>query len=156
MNLMWRVTKYNPKFRDENGTYTNEEWSSFSDIGRSFQSKEFTIEEYKKCERLYVGAITTLMECNGITRLNVVDLEVYDEVESIDKKTTLSKEEIVTFVPEVLREHLWCKLEYKDSFYVHFGYDYNMYIGSKQECKNGIKKIKSSGLYTEEIESPYL
>ncbi len=39
MKFMWRVTKYNPTFRDENGTYIKDEWTSFSDIGKKVSRK---------------------------------------------------------------------------------------------------------------------
>ena len=32
----WRITKYNPAFRDERGAYLKDEWTSVSDVGKSF------------------------------------------------------------------------------------------------------------------------
>jgi len=56
----------------------------------------------------------------------------------------------------VLREILWCKLESTNGFYIHFGYDYYMYVGSPVSSQRAIDYGKQNGLYVEEMESPYL
>ena len=39
--------------------------------------------------------------------------------------------------------------------FVHFGYDYYMYIGSNKRFKGIINTIANTGLFIEEFESPY-
>ena len=39
--------------------------------------------------------------------------------------------------------------------YIHFGYDYYMYIGSSNACDNVRIKIQEEGLFVEEFKSPY-
>jgi hypothetical protein len=56
----------------------------------------------------------------------------------------------------VLREILWCKLESENGFYIHFGYDYYMYIGGPAPSENSIAYGRQQGLFVEEMESPYL
>ena len=34
----WRVTKYNPQYRNRKGVYTKEEWTEVADIGNSNKS----------------------------------------------------------------------------------------------------------------------
>lgn len=156
MKFMWRITKYNPIFRDEKGAYIKDEWTSFSDIGKRFQGRELTLKEYEKFETLYLNAILMLMESNEITELNIVDLEVYEETISIPETMIVNREEIKVLVPQILRENIWCKLENLDGFFVHFGYDYNMYIGSNLDCEIQVNKIEEAGLFAEVKESPYL
>jgi hypothetical protein len=43
----------------------------------------------------------------------------------------------------------------KDKFFVHFGWDYYMYIGSSVNCPSLIKIAKDNGLFVEEVRSPY-
>jgi len=38
----YRITKYNPMNRDANGAYLLNEWTSFSDIGKTFDGKTLT------------------------------------------------------------------------------------------------------------------
>ena len=49
------VCKYDPAFRDEKGAYKKDEWTDFSDIGRAFDGKVFTEEEYYETEDRYVA-----------------------------------------------------------------------------------------------------
>jgi hypothetical protein len=39
--------------------------------------------------------------------------------------------------------------------YVHFGWDYYMYFGSKKTCKPVLAEIEHSGLFVEKRKSPY-
>ena len=40
--------------------------------------------------------------------------------------------------------------------YVHFGYDYYMYIGSEKPLEKEIDSINRSGLFVENMVSPYI
>ena len=71
----WRVTKYNPSGRDINGAYTENEWTSSSDINSSFNGKVLTIEEYMKVENAYAAAVLHIMECVRIPALRITALE---------------------------------------------------------------------------------
>lgn len=52
----WRIIKYNPAFRDERGAYLKDEWTSVSDVGKSFDGEVLTFEEYYKIENAYVAS----------------------------------------------------------------------------------------------------
>jgi hypothetical protein len=45
----YRITKYDPTLRDENGRYTREEWTSFSQVGGAV-----SFEEYVRVEKAYI------------------------------------------------------------------------------------------------------
>ncbi len=110
----------------------------------------------RNLKNLYINAILMLMECNEISELNIVELEVYEDTISIPETMIVNREKIKVLVPQILRENIWCKLENLDGFFVHFGYDYNMYIGSNFDCENQVNKIEETGLFAEVKESPYL
>lgn len=164
----WRITKYNPKNRDFNGAYLKKEWISYSEIGKVFENKKFMVEDYLKIENAYIQAIILFMECLNINYLRIVALQkkikpeknefysfsMINAYNSFKKRQLISKELVIIIAKLALRENLWCKLEAED-MYVHFGYDYYMYIGSKNICKDAISKIEKSGLYAEAFESPY-
>ena len=156
----WRITKYNPCNRDINGIYTlPDEWTSYSDIG--------TVRE-GKIEDAYVASIFDDHGLQRVQKLKVVGLEkrgplISDSYLSKDMKEMYDKvrdgiycsEDTIDGVARlVLREKLWCKLEAR-SMFVHFGYDYYMYIGSAEMCEKEVQKIQEMGLYIEEQESPY-
>ena len=50
----YRVTKYNPKNRDDQGRYLASEWTSIFDIGRKYCGHVLTEKEYEKVENSYL------------------------------------------------------------------------------------------------------
>jgi hypothetical protein len=170
----WRITKYNPVFRNKDGIYKKETWTSISDIGQLFEDQIFTVAEYLQTENAYINTILAFMNYLGISILKVVDLEVnsqgfeeylqkYPELytdeltilfNSIKEGMELSITKNVNLIRLILREHLWCKLECEKMF-VHFGYDYYMYIGTKNKCEDVLKQIEHMNLFVEKYESPY-
>lgn len=167
----WRISKYNPRNRDSRGAYLiADEWTSYSEIGTTTDEKEFTYEEYKKIEDAYVSSIFLFMECNSIESLRITNLEKSLAWDSEDIYVSesmknafryaengleINKDQISSLTRLVLREKLWCKLESKDMF-VHFGWDYYMYVGSSHSCEKYLQKIQELGLFVEKYESPYL
>ena len=61
----YRISKYDPLFRDESWSYTKEERTSYSDIWKIINAKKITIEEYKKFENLMIESIVKI----GIIKL---------------------------------------------------------------------------------------
>ena len=167
--FFWRITKYNPKNRDFNGVYLKEEWTCYSEVGDIICGRVFTFEEYLEIENAYVSAIILFMECNNLENLQVTNLEkniklkqdvhLNEEMIALFNEAKegliLNKDAIKLLARLVLREKLWCKLESKNIF-VHFGWDYYMYIGSSSKCKESIRIIHQNELFVEEYESPYL
>jgi hypothetical protein len=160
----WRVTKYDPKNRDHNGWYTKDEWTDHSDVGKTFESKKLTFSEYFNVESKYIQAVLLFMECLNIDSLkatHLIDKGLYQKKVLIDGKkiidsTSYSPEMVAFIVQSMLRNKFWCKLEYENIMYVHFGWDYYMYIGSAKACTSTIAKIEAMGLFVEKFRSPYL
>jgi hypothetical protein len=46
------------------------------------------------------------------------------------------------------------QLEYHDRFFVHFGYDYYMYVGSCAPCTDSVRYASGLGLFVESFTSP--
>jgi len=170
INYQWRVTKYNPDFRDENGYYTLiEEWTCPSEIGKTINGKVFTLDEYLQIEAAYINSAIKFIEESGINSLRILRLEcniseedrtslLYEkEFEKLVLKEDLlvNKNEIRLICKMVLRNFLWCELFSKDNFFVHFGWDYYMYIGSFVNCSTAIEFAENNGLFVEKIQSPH-
>ena len=146
INYQWRVTKYNPKF---NG-------------------KEFTLDEYLRVEAAYINSVLKFMEESNVDSLRVLQLEsdrleeekispLYEkEFEKLILKedAVLNKDEIHLICKMVLRNLIWCNL-YSKEFFVHFGWDYYMYIGSNVNCLTAMKFTTNNGLFVERCTSPY-
>lgn len=169
--ITFRITKFNLTYRDEKGVYQRNEWTSFNDIGNNL-----TLNEYIATENKYIKAVQLFMKCLGINKLTIKALEKRIELSKKAKKYSklypqkmnrlfaslkedyiLDKDAIEMVCRLALRENLWCKLnDPNNRMFVHFGYDYYMYIGVEKSCKNTVDEINKQGLFVEVFESPYL
>jgi hypothetical protein len=85
---------------------------------------------------------------SGLYETEFDELEIWE-----DKEVGLT--EIRAICKMILRNFIGCQFYSKDKFFVHFGWDYYMYIGSSEKCLSGIKFAKDNGLLVEECRSPY-
>jgi hypothetical protein len=171
IEFQWRITKYNPDFRNDKGYYTlTGEWTCPSEIGKIINGKEFTLNEYLQVETAYVNTVINFLEESGFNSLRILQLSKRD-ISEVDKASVLfdnefdelvlkedlfvNKNEIRLICKMVLRNFLDCQLYLKDKFFVHFGWDYYMYIGSFKNCISAINLAQSNGLFVEKIQSPY-
>ena len=156
------ITKYDPLDRDVDGSYLNhEEWTCFSEV-----EAKVSMEEYQVTEEKYLNAITTFMAEMGLNRGYVFALEQWsDDVRNQNANEFLSKiwigkavtaQEVRELAKLTLRNAIWCKLGFKKQFFVHFGYDYYMYIGASEDCTEAKEVVKETGLFIEDFKSPYL
>lgn len=160
----YRITKYNPKFRDEKGCYLADEWTSISDVGKVFNTELFTMEKYLKVENSYIQAIETILGDSSVTELFVESLEIYGyneisgvlsdyEIEvfnSLMDGMQINLDEIKVVAKLVLREVMWCKLcSSMRKIEIDFGYDYYMYVKIDRIERHTLKKLLSYGLFVE-------
>lgn len=169
MNFCWRITKYNPHYRNSSGAFLHNEWTAYSDIGTTFNTIQFTYEKYVQAENLYIKAIQCFMNCHNITSLQIIELEKPKKIDfdhhdtqlminlfnTMKEQDWLTETDIENFCKLILRDKLWCKLIYNEKIFVHFGWDFYMYIGSSLPCTNTLSTIQKSGLFAEPFESPY-
>ena len=151
-----RITKYNPKFRAPNGTYTRREWTAYGDIGRSYDGVKLTHEEYLRVEDAYLDSAIAFLREAQILRLFVRGLEnACDNPISIREGEQLTIDQIRIALRHVLREECWCRFE-ADNGYIHVGWDYYLYLGVPRHCRIARGIAEEKGLFVEEeFQSPY-
>lgn len=150
----YRVTKYDPDLRD-GVAYLRDEWTSFSDIGQSFNGVVHTESEYQRVEDAYATAAVAFLREAGVVSLSVCGLENHNTIPlTIREGSALSLAQIGRVVRRILREHFWCRLEGVRAF-VHIGWDYYMYIGVPVLCPGAISLARQLGLFPESFRSPY-
>lgn len=167
MKNEYRITKYNPKFRNNLGHYLRDEWIDYSEIGKFFMDEEFTYEEYIKKENSYISVISFIIDKKKNKYIQIKnaakDIRELDKNTSSSMKSIMSKIKNGAFievgdVPDlcrlILRGHIWAKI-YTLSLFIHFGYDYYMYIGFTGRCSGLTRKVKECGLFIERFKSPY-
>lgn len=171
----YRITKYNPQKRDEDGCFNGEEWTSIDDIGKTYEGNYFKKEEYLRIENAYIESIQIVMKEFNIDQLCIMDLEKkYELVEimqqlnekniliteaekaiynSLSEGVAFEKNTVKEVIKLVLREFVWCQLYSPiKHFIIKFGYDYYMYITCNKLSTSSIKEIGELGLYVEEFE----
>ncbi|VXB16021.1 conserved hypothetical protein [Bacillus sp. 349Y] len=166
----WRVTKYNPDYRDEHGHYTLvEDWTSPYEIGKTFDGKELTLEDYLRVEEAYIDSAIAFMEESGIHSVRVLGLEgrITEEDRAsflyesefgggVLKEDSLIDLEVMRLIIKmVLLDFIWCQLYDGDRFFIHLGTDYYIYIGSHVDCPSAIEWSTTNGLFVEKEASPY-
>jgi hypothetical protein len=163
--VAYRVTKYNPELRSPTGIFTGGEWTSVSDVGKMGIWRP-TLGEYMRVEDGYVEAVRGFQVLSGESSLFVRDFEagrglghlpeaLVEESRAhlacMSEGAELAGEDLAWAVRLVLRETAWCRLE-SARLFVHFGYDYYMYIGGPTTL--GVPQLPA-GIFAEAFESPY-
>ncbi len=163
--LYFRITKYNPIFRNEHGHYKKDDWSSVSDIGKTFDGELLTAADYLNIENAYVKAITMLMKTLHIKVLTISKLEkrriipspitpskgLLDTHSAIVNNQKVSVEVVANIVRLALREDIWCEL-LSPEMEVYFGYDYYMYAAVSHIDQTLIDTIEETGLFVEQMD----
>lgn len=166
----YRVTKYNPEFRNDYGHYTGAgwnptvriddgppftkvEWTMFKEIGGTFSGVVFTREEYDRVEDGYVQVAVTFLRESGESSMRVAGIEKRGRLVDFDNGGVLQLARIGEIIRPTLREEIYCRLEGNDSF-IHFGWDFYMYIGVPHPCPGAEARAAELRLYVEECASP--
>ena len=112
---------------------------------------------YLNVENSYLSAMKSFLDEAGIESLELTALERRDTpADGFLHRRNLSIAQSLDFARLVLREEAWGKLVVPGKAYVHFGYDYYMYIGVPSKCERSIAIARDPGLFVERIRSPYL
>jgi hypothetical protein len=151
----FRITKYDPHLRDERGRFLKDDWTSVSDVGRTFLGAELSLERYKTVELAYISVVQHFLEEAEVDFLQARGVENHRSADGVPQEGSLVRHEsIPAVVGAMLREEFWCRLESTHAF-VHVGYDYYMYVGVSHECQNSVKFAQEQGLFVESFVSPH-
>jgi hypothetical protein len=160
MVYKYRITKYSPEKRDKDGKYLGNEWTSFSDVGRTLDSKIFTEEEYYQIEDIYISVALSFLDEAGIDKLALTYLENAQGYQEPGLRLQVGGEyglqDVERLFRLALREKIWGKFEWQNKAYVHFGWDYYMYLGVATPCPQSLSYTGEKGLFVEPFVSPYL
>lgn len=163
MKFSYRVTKYDPAFRNEKGWYLKDDWTAYSDINREYNKETLTLDKYLEVENQYMQAIIQFMKCNKVTAFQVTRItrnfdpaedpnssqDMINIYKNIKNRSFVSEEELKNVCKLILRRYLWCLLRNDKNMEVRFSHDYYMFIVSKSMCKKAISNIEKSGLFVE-------
>lgn len=155
-----RISKYNPIYRDTDGGYTREEWTDFSDIGKSFSGEKFTKQEYEEVEQSYVLMIYNCFKQLDGNDIFVSDIEIYsppieDDLLGIYNLLKIGQyhftiTDLPILIKLVLRNHIFGKMV-SQKIECHFGYDFYTYIVVYEEFVKNIYETNKYNLYIEKV-----
>jgi hypothetical protein len=159
LRYQYRITKYDPALRSADGSFQGEEWTAYSDIGSVFNGALLSEDAYLQTESAYMFAVEALLREAGVASLVLRDLETRDTEslpQFVEPEARLGIDQCVAFTRIALRELAWGKLVEPGRAYVHFGWDYYMYMGLPARCAAATAEIERRGLFVEAFRSPYL
>lgn len=161
IKYQWRITKYNPAYRNEYGAYMKEEWISSFDIGKSV-----TLEDYLKIETAYVDTVMKFSEANQIDFVRILKVThidknknsiLYDkdiEALPLQDDCEVPASQVPLLAKMTLRDYIHCNFITED-FFVHFGDDYYMFIGSNSYHEEPLQFARAHNLFVEDMISPF-
>ena len=170
----WRLTKYNPIHRGADGAYTRDEWTSVGDIGREITGHTLSVDEYLATEQAHLDIIERFLIGSKTPNWRITHLEYeYDRhwtawlnkhgVPPLGRRVVLRNDRVIStnlaidICKMCLRELAWCKLEGADGqSFIHFGWDYYVYLGCKNDLPGLRNFTETKSLYLEPFISPYL
>ncbi|MEI6729472.1 MAG: hypothetical protein WCK98_07585 [bacterium] len=147
----YRVTKYDPKKRREDGAYLDQtEWTEFNEL----KNPNYNFKDYLLTENAYIYAIYYFIELNKETDFQLFTKIVKNKLTKNSKIFT-DKISLEYYIKKIFRENFGAKIRC-NNMCVHFGWDYYMYIGSNNKCDISELDFGGVKIYIEKIKtSPY-
>lgn len=167
-DIFHEIVKYPPSGYNKDGIYTSDDWTSISDIGKSFNGKILSVKDYLKVEGQYVNTIMMIMsalDCEYLTisyieknQADMInDIEIYRKKYGVSIKGTLPKLKKGTRlsrinVPNVLRLCLreLCYIVFScESKKLELYFSYEYYLNVKCPIDRNILSqiVKKNNLY---------
>lgn len=141
------IVKYPPEGYDENGVYCRDEWTDFSDIGKSFNGVLLTKEAYMEIENRYIECAVEIMEASKCTYLTIGYVKNYKN-KGCRYKDRVNKELVRDVLRDILRNKVWCVLvNLKHKVQIDFGWDYYMHVICPLEENRLRHIVESHNLY---------
>lgn len=170
----YRITKYNPQYRNEKGWYMKEEWTSYCDIGKEYDGIKFTKDVYLLMECKYIKTILYIMKKEKVKSMTLKAFEKYGSLKkqkkflkeydlafseseeklfrSIKNGIKIDIEELDKIIKLILRECFWGILyDSKTKCKIEFGYDYYTYVTCHKIEQRVIEEFEGKGMYIEDM-----
>ena len=153
MRFEYRITKYNPKFRNAKGHYIPDEWTYFDQVGTRIAGRVLTMKEYLQTESAYLKVLEAIL-----TEADISQLKIRLHYGIVPKRLAHWKRRKKITVPLAvklarlaLREKLGGTLTSPYRFRLNFGWDYYMNVGLSRPTPKAFIVASKLGLFVEQI-----
>jgi hypothetical protein len=170
----WRISKYDPAFRDENYVYQRDEWTSAADIGRTFDGETLDAEEYLATETAHIEAVRAFTVDASVKALTVTSFqgpseqdfeyleklsvpdghELARQMRHVREGDELSGHELEGALRLLIRKVFWCRLVHEERFIVDVLEYLYVCIGTVAPSERAIARTRELGLFVEETRDP--
>ena len=116
--------------------------------------------DYLAAESAYLAVLRAMLEEAQVRQLRLLGLEVA-EAPRLSKRSRwregakLTIKQSVEFAQLALREKTWGLLVSPRRAFVHFGWDYYMYLGLSRPTPRALALAANLGIFVEPCQSPY-
>lgn len=150
----YRITKFNPVNRNKAGRYLADEWYLYAQVGETFGGILLTEDEYFRVESAYIATVMDFHREAGLPEIFAIGVEDPQGKGAPAEGSLITADRLPLLCRAMLRVDYWCKIE-GDGFFIHFGWDYYMYVGASIPCPVSLSHAESRGLFPEPFISPY-
>jgi hypothetical protein len=159
MRYKYRISKYNPRYRNVVGFYEKEEWTHFGQVGTKIDGRVLTRKRYQRVEKAYLDTIRDLLRESMVSRLQIARLRLIGNmsptIKTLRQKQWVDIATVIKLCRLSLREQLEVDLRVPRRVYLHFGSDFYVYVGLPTAIPNAIARAEKRGIYIEDKASPY-
>ena len=151
MRFEYRISKYNPKFRNAKGHYIPDEWTYFDQVGTRIAGRVLTMKEYLQTESAYLKVLEAILSEADIRHLNIRCTYIQKRLADWKRRRKITVPLAVKFARLALREKLGGTLTSPYRFRLNFGWDYYMYIGLSRPTPKAFIVASKLDLFVEQI-----
>ena len=167
-DIFHEIVKYAPSGYNKDGIYTSDDWTSISDIGKSFNGKILSVKDYLKVEEQYVKTVLMIMSALDCEYLAIEyieinqdkmanDIEIYRKkygvsitgtLPKLKKGTRLSRINAPNVLRLCLRELCYIVFSCKSKeLELYFSYDYYLNVKCPIDRNTLSQIVKKNNLY---------
>ncbi len=155
MRYEYRVSKYDPKLRNAKGHYIPTEWTFFAQVGKRVGGRVLSMAQYLKTEAKYLEVLEAMLREADILKLEPRGFQPMSCPARERRRRTVTVAQAIGLARLALRERHHGTLVVPWRAYVHFGWDYYLYVGLSRPTPEALGVARSLGLFVERCPSPY-
>lgn len=168
--MAWHeIVKYSPQNYNSDGVYTADEWTSRCDVGKCYNEKSFTLEEYLNVEQHYIAVVISVMKATNCKYMTIqyleadkedivsgiksskfydIDSPLLNSISLLNEKRRIHINKLPDIMRLALREYLYVELCNKEHrLQVEFGYDYYLKISCLLDNETLNNLVQRENLY---------